>query len=101
VWTFDLLDDPTEHNDITETHMHNVTIPLLDVLEQRYNSSQIPQLHPEPDYRSDPAHFNGSWTPWLPDGHCADGGTPAEGAPRTFWNLTAMEADALLRQSGG
>lgn len=82
VWTFDLENDPEERHDLTATHMHNVTIPLLDVLENKYNASHVPQFHPLPDYRSNPAKFNGSWTPWLKDGECADGHSPAEGAPR-------------------
>ena len=62
-WLFNIKEDPNERNNVAAQHPD-----IVEQLKERieyYNSSHIVQLHPPIDPKSNPANFNGIWTPWL------------------------------------
>ena len=62
-WLFNIKDDPNERNNVAEQYPRKVR--KLKRRIERYNAKHIEQLDPPLDLTSDPANFNGVWTPWL------------------------------------
>ncbi|XP_013382182.1 arylsulfatase B-like [Lingula anatina] len=62
VWLFDILDDPTERNDLSQKYP-NIVKKMLTRL-QAYNATAVPAIYPPPDPRADPSHNGGVWGPW-------------------------------------
>ena len=62
-WLFNIRKDPNERNNVAEKYPW-----LVRFLKKRiafYNATHIEQLECPLDPRSNPANFNGVWTPWL------------------------------------
>ena len=62
-WLFNIEDDPNERNNVADQHPE-----IVQQLKERieyYNSTHIEQLYPPIDRKSNPANFDGVWTPWL------------------------------------
>ncbi|CAG5119578.1 unnamed protein product [Candidula unifasciata] len=60
-YLFNLKDDPTEHNNIYDSHpdiVSNLTARL-----QAHMSRYVPPNYPPPDPASDPAKWGGAWSP--------------------------------------
>ncbi|WAR30380.1 ARSJ-like protein [Mya arenaria] len=62
LWLFNIMKDPTEQHDMSETEPGIVT-KMLDKLRD-YQKSAVPCVYPKPDPRSDPAKLGGFWGPW-------------------------------------
>ena len=63
VFLFDILADPEERLDLSESHP-DVVQELLDRL-WFYNSTAVPCRFPPPDDRASPRYHGGVWGPWL------------------------------------
>ena len=63
IWLFNIKEDPNERNNVADQHP-DIVKQLKERIEY-YNSTHIKQLDPAHDPKSDPAKFNGVWTPWL------------------------------------
>ena len=67
VWLFNLSTDLSERHNLASAQPD--TVAFLQALIRRYNGShvwQANQFNPPFDPRSDPSHFGGVWSPWLP-----------------------------------
>jgi len=62
-WLFNIENDPNERNNIADQHP-DIVKQLKERIEY-YNSTHIEQLDPPFDRNSNPAKFDGVWTPWL------------------------------------
>lgn len=62
-WLFNIRKDPNERNNVAEKYPMRVR--NLQRRIERYNATHIKQFDPPLDPNSDPANFNGVWTPWL------------------------------------
>ena len=62
-WLFNIREDPNERNNVAEKYPWLVR--LLKKRIEFYNATQIEQFDPPLDPNSNPANFNGIWTPWL------------------------------------
>ena len=62
-WLFNIRTDPNERNNVADQYPE-----IVEMLKERiehYNVTHVVQLDPPLDLRSDPAFFDGVWTPWL------------------------------------
>ena len=62
-WLFNLKLDPNERNNVA--HLYPDKVDELKARIEFYNSTHIEQLDPPFDEKSDPANFDGVWTPWM------------------------------------
>ena len=62
LWLFDILADPLEKNDLSDSQPEVVKM-LLDRL-QYYNSTAVPCLWPSNSADADPKKHGGFWGPW-------------------------------------
>jgi len=62
-WLFNIKEDPNERRNVADEHP-DIVKQLKERIEY-YNSTHIVQLNPKVDPKSNPANFNGVWTPWL------------------------------------
>ena len=62
-WLFNIRKDPNERNNVAEKYPMRVR--NLQRRIERYNATHIKQFDPPLDPNSNPANFNGVWTPWL------------------------------------
>ena len=63
IWLFDIVDDPHEYNDISNSRP-DVVADLLTRLAY-YNSTAVPVFFKGDDPNADPAKHGGYWSPWL------------------------------------
>ncbi|XP_046554732.1 arylsulfatase B-like [Haliotis rubra] len=61
VHLFNIREDPTEHNDLTEK-MPDMVAKLRARLEE-YRKTMVPANFPDPDHSYDPKNFGDAWTP--------------------------------------
>ena len=63
IWLFNITADPTEDNDLSETHPQ-VVKQLLDRL-QYYQSTAVKCNYPPDDQKANPKYHGGAWLPWV------------------------------------
>ena len=62
-WLFNIQTDPNERNNVADQYPW--IVQFLKSRIEYYNATHIEQFDPPLDNISDPANFNGIWTPWL------------------------------------
>ena len=62
VWLFNILKDPNERQDLSETEPDKLR-EMLDKLAQ-YQKTAVPCRYPDNDRRADPKYLGGFWGPW-------------------------------------
>jgi hypothetical protein len=62
VWLFNILKDPNERVDLSETNPDKLK-EMLDRLAQ-YEKTAVPCRYPDNDKRADPKYLGGFWGPW-------------------------------------
>ncbi|XP_060572636.1 arylsulfatase B-like [Ruditapes philippinarum] len=62
VWLFNILKDPNERDDLSETNPDKLK-EMLDRLAQ-YEKTAVPCRYPDNDKRADPKYLGGFWGPW-------------------------------------
>ena len=62
-WLFNIQTDPNERNNVADQYPW--IVQFLKSRIEYYNATHIEQFDPPLDNNSDPANFNGIWTPWL------------------------------------
>ena len=65
-WLFNITADPNERNNVADQYPDKV-LKLKERIKY-YDSTDVEQLDPPLDQKSNPLRYNNVWTPWLKDG---------------------------------
>ena len=64
IWLYDVIHDPEERHDVSETHLEVVRAMLGRLAE--YNRTAVTPIWPGQDHLAEPSLRTGVWEPWRP-----------------------------------
>ncbi|XP_046852681.1 arylsulfatase B-like [Xenia sp. Carnegie-2017] len=67
LFLFNIAEDPEERHELSSKFPEKVKELLAKL--QEYNNTAVPVKYPKPDLASNPAFFNGVWSPWIVSKH--------------------------------